>query len=219
MKDEENGMEQGRQTQPSSFILPPSSLTFHAITLGCKVNQYETEYLREGFCAAGLSAGRAGRAGRSVRGQHLHRHGGRRGQEPQAHPPVRPAQSAGGNHRHGLLRQPGRRGGGRPARRGRSDCRQAAIGRVAGPPRPRRHPQRAFPTSTGGSGPTSRCRTAAPCSCSYCIIPSVRPVLHSRGLDDVLGEVRRLADHGHREIVLVGIHLGHYGLDGGRLRA
>ena len=50
--------------------------------------------------------------------------------------------------------------------------------------------------------------------CSYCIIPSVRPVLHSRGIDDVLGEVRSLAGHGHREIVLVGIHLGHYGMDG-----
>ncbi|MFH1922523.1 MAG: tRNA (N(6)-L-threonylcarbamoyladenosine(37)-C(2))-methylthiotransferase MtaB [Planctomycetota bacterium] len=49
--------------------------------------------------------------------------------------------------------------------------------------------------------------------CSYCIIPKVRPVLASRPVDDVLGEIRRLVDHGHREIVLTGIHLGHYGVD------
>jgi len=49
--------------------------------------------------------------------------------------------------------------------------------------------------------------------CSYCIVPKVRPVLASRTMDDVLEEVRRLIDHGHREIVLTGIHLGHYGAD------
>jgi threonylcarbamoyladenosine tRNA methylthiotransferase MtaB len=49
--------------------------------------------------------------------------------------------------------------------------------------------------------------------CSYCIIPTVRPVLASRPPGEVLEEVRRLVDHGHREIVLTGIHLGHYGAD------
>jgi threonylcarbamoyladenosine tRNA methylthiotransferase MtaB len=49
--------------------------------------------------------------------------------------------------------------------------------------------------------------------CSYCIIPTVRPVLSSRPVGEVLDEIRRLVDHGHREIVLTGIHLGHYGLD------
>ena len=49
--------------------------------------------------------------------------------------------------------------------------------------------------------------------CSYCVIPRVRPVPWSRPVAEVLEEVRRLADHGHLEIVLTGIHLGHYGLD------
>lgn len=49
--------------------------------------------------------------------------------------------------------------------------------------------------------------------CSYCIIPAVRPILASRPVDDVLAEIRRLIGHGHREIVLTGIHLGHYGVD------
>ena len=50
--------------------------------------------------------------------------------------------------------------------------------------------------------------------CSYCIIPHVRPHLHSRPLPHVLEEVRRLVDNGYREIVLTGIHLGHYGVEG-----
>lgn len=49
--------------------------------------------------------------------------------------------------------------------------------------------------------------------CSYCIIPSVRPVLESRPAEEVVDEVRGLAANGFREIVLTGIHLGHYGVD------
>lgn len=49
--------------------------------------------------------------------------------------------------------------------------------------------------------------------CSYCIIPQVRPHMYSRPLDDIAGEVRRIVDGGVREIVLTGIHLGHYGVD------
>jgi threonylcarbamoyladenosine tRNA methylthiotransferase MtaB len=49
--------------------------------------------------------------------------------------------------------------------------------------------------------------------CSYCIIPKVRPALTSRPIPQVLDEVRRLVDNGYREIVLTGVHLGHYGVD------
>jgi threonylcarbamoyladenosine tRNA methylthiotransferase MtaB len=49
--------------------------------------------------------------------------------------------------------------------------------------------------------------------CSFCIIPEVRPNLHSRPPGEVADEVARLVEAGHREIVLTGIHLGHYGLD------
>lgn len=50
-------------------------------------------------------------------------------------------------------------------------------------------------------------------NCTYCIIPKVRPGLNSRSPDDIEEEVRRLVDHGYREIVLSGIHVGHYGVD------
>ncbi len=49
--------------------------------------------------------------------------------------------------------------------------------------------------------------------CSYCIIPQVRPHFNSRPQPEVLEEVRRLVDAGYREVVLTGIHLGHYGVD------
>ncbi len=49
--------------------------------------------------------------------------------------------------------------------------------------------------------------------CSYCIIPKVRPQMYSRPLPEVLDEVRGLVDRGFREVVLTGIHLGHYGVD------
>jgi threonylcarbamoyladenosine tRNA methylthiotransferase MtaB len=49
--------------------------------------------------------------------------------------------------------------------------------------------------------------------CSFCIIPSVRPILRSRSPEEIIDEVLRLVESGHREIVLTGIHLGHYGLD------
>ncbi len=49
--------------------------------------------------------------------------------------------------------------------------------------------------------------------CSYCIIPQVRPQMSSRGADAIVAEARRLVANGYREIVLTGIHLGHYGVD------
>ncbi len=52
--------------------------------------------------------------------------------------------------------------------------------------------------------------------CSFCIIPLVRPELASRPIVHILDEVRRLVDNGYREVVLTGIHLGHYGVDWNR---
>jgi threonylcarbamoyladenosine tRNA methylthiotransferase MtaB len=49
--------------------------------------------------------------------------------------------------------------------------------------------------------------------CSYCIIPHVRPGLKSRPPEDIEDEVRRLVDSGHKEVILCGIHLGHYGVE------
>ena len=50
-------------------------------------------------------------------------------------------------------------------------------------------------------------------NCTFCIIPSVRPTMHSRPPDEIIDEVHYLVEHGCQEIVLTGIHLGHYGID------
>ena len=47
--------------------------------------------------------------------------------------------------------------------------------------------------------------------CTYCIIPSVRGPVRSMALEDVRAEARRLADAGYREIVVTGIHLASWG--------
>ena len=47
--------------------------------------------------------------------------------------------------------------------------------------------------------------------CSYCIIPSVRGPVRSMPLKDVRAEAGRLAASGYREIVVTGIHLASYG--------
>lgn len=49
--------------------------------------------------------------------------------------------------------------------------------------------------------------------CSYCIIPYVRGRIRSRDPEEVLEEIRRLAAQGCKEVVLTGIHLSSYGKD------
>ncbi|MBQ7141004.1 MAG: tRNA (N(6)-L-threonylcarbamoyladenosine(37)-C(2))-methylthiotransferase MtaB [Bacilli bacterium] len=49
--------------------------------------------------------------------------------------------------------------------------------------------------------------------CSYCIIPYVRGNVRSKKLESVIKEVNNLVKNGHREVVLTGIHTGHYGSD------
>jgi len=47
--------------------------------------------------------------------------------------------------------------------------------------------------------------------CSYCIIPYVRGPVRSMPIDSVRTEAKRLAEAGYKEIVVTGIHLGSYG--------
>ena len=49
--------------------------------------------------------------------------------------------------------------------------------------------------------------------CSYCIVPHARGRSRSLALDKVLDQAARYTDQGHKEIVITGIHVGHYGLD------
>lgn len=49
--------------------------------------------------------------------------------------------------------------------------------------------------------------------CAFCIIPYTRGKLKSRRIDDIVQEAKRLVNHGYHEIVLTGIHLGNYGIE------
>lgn len=54
--------------------------------------------------------------------------------------------------------------------------------------------------------------------CSYCIIPYARGPIRSRPPEEVLKEVRKLVAAGFREAVLTGIHIASYGKDLGQIR-
>jgi len=181
------------------------------LTLGCKVNQYETEYVRQGLARVGYRAARSGEpadlcvvntctvtADGEAKSRKAIRHLAR--ENPGAEIIVMGCYAARLPDEAAAL--PGvveviadkRELPDLLARRGVIDVPSgiATFGR--------RH--RAYVKVQNG------CRMA----CSYCIIPLVRPHLESRPVEHVLDEVRRLVDHGHREIVLTGIHLGHYGI-------
>lgn len=47
--------------------------------------------------------------------------------------------------------------------------------------------------------------------CSYCIIPYARGPIRSRNLKDIIEETKRLSEAGFKEIILTGIHVASYG--------
>lgn len=54
--------------------------------------------------------------------------------------------------------------------------------------------------------------------CTYCIIPYARGPIRSREIEDAVEEARALASSGFKEIILTGIHIGSFGKDKGEKR-
>lgn len=52
--------------------------------------------------------------------------------------------------------------------------------------------------------------------CSYCIIPYARGPIRSRAEDEVLKETEKLVNNGYTEIIYTGIHVASYGIDKGK---
>ncbi|MFT7617631.1 MAG: threonylcarbamoyladenosine tRNA methylthiotransferase MtaB [Planctomycetota bacterium] len=50
-------------------------------------------------------------------------------------------------------------------------------------------------------------------NCSFCIIPSLRGEIVSRPHAEIVAEVERLVASGYKEVVLTGVHLGYFGWD------
>lgn len=53
--------------------------------------------------------------------------------------------------------------------------------------------------------------------CSYCIIPYARGPIRSREFDNIIKEAKTLVDKGFKELVLTGIHVASYGKDLGEI--
>ncbi|HEV2388319.1 MAG TPA: tRNA (N(6)-L-threonylcarbamoyladenosine(37)-C(2))-methylthiotransferase MtaB [Candidatus Acidoferrales bacterium] len=72
------------------------------------------------------------------------------------------------------------------------------------------------PVERGAGGhtrPTLKIQDGCNNRCAFCVIPQVRGRSRSLPPEDVVGEIRRLAGAGAREVVLSGINLGSYGRD------
>ncbi|MBE0640395.1 MAG: radical SAM protein, partial [Bacteroidales bacterium] len=50
--------------------------------------------------------------------------------------------------------------------------------------------------------------------CTFCIIPEVRGRAVSRPLPDILDNIRQVLDFGYKEVVLTGVNIGRYDFDG-----
>jgi threonylcarbamoyladenosine tRNA methylthiotransferase MtaB len=53
--------------------------------------------------------------------------------------------------------------------------------------------------------------------CSYCIIPKARGTEKSRSVENVVGEIKALEASGYREVILTGVHVGRYAEDATKL--
>lgn len=194
-----------------------STPKLRTLTLGCKVNQYETEYVREGLIGAGYADAS--------------------GDEPADLCIVNTCTvtSEGDSKSRQQIRRLARRNPdarivvmGCYATRAPEDV--AALPNVAEivtdkrelPDLLGRFGVADIPTGISSFGSRHRAyvkvQDGCMLKCSFCIIPSVRPHLESRPVEHILDEVRRLTDNGYREIVLTGIHLGHYGIEWNRGR-
>lgn len=52
--------------------------------------------------------------------------------------------------------------------------------------------------------------------CAYCIIPYARGNIRSKNMQNIIDEVNTLVNNGYKEVVLTGIHTGHYGKETGK---
>jgi threonylcarbamoyladenosine tRNA methylthiotransferase MtaB len=192
--------------------------TFAFVTFGCKVNQYESQALRERFSRRGLTEVEAGVGAdlfvintctvtetATAEAQRTVRRLARR--FPFAEITV--TGCAADSHKEEFLGLPG-------VRRVVPHDEKATLGDD-----PRLSPADTAPSifdltiSRFDRHTRAFLKVEDGCdlNCSFCIIPKVRGTAVSRPLESAVDEAKRLVDHGYKEIVLTGVHLGSYGKD------
>jgi threonylcarbamoyladenosine tRNA methylthiotransferase MtaB len=187
-------------------------MKLRTVTLGCKVNQYETEFVREGLLTVGYEDAAEHEPAElcvvntctvTAEGDAKSRQTIRRlaKRNPGAKIVVMGCYATRAPHEVGAL--PG--------------VSQVVTDKRELPDLLGRFGVTDVPTGISGFGRRHRAyvkvQDGCMLRCSFCIIPYVRPQLASRPPEHILDEIRRLVDNGYREVVLTGIHLGHYGVD------
>ena len=99
-----------------------------------------------------------------------------------------------------------------------NDAKDRIAELVAAVPRVRRLPlvTRPAPVERLRTRVAVRAQTGCDEWCAFCIIPRTRGPLRSWPEEEVVADVRRQVERGVREVVLTGVHLGKYGEDQGR---
>ncbi len=202
---------------------------FRIVTLGCKVNQYESAYVRESLCRAGwVEAAKGERAdvvfvnscmvtneacsqSRQAIRKAVREHPGARIVAGGCYAEVSPEELScmegvdlvAGNQIKGrlpaILLGEEEIGG-----RERKGCSH-----------PDRPPFEHLPVQDFGGRTRAFLKVQDGCRsfCSYCIVPYARGPLRSLPPQEVIKALRSFSERGYKEIVLTGIHLGKYGVD------
>ncbi len=191
--------------------------TCRLVTLGCKVNQYETQYVKEALEANGYRAAAPGEAADlcvvntctvTAEGDAKSRQAVRRLHQDNPRAAIVVMGCYATRAPQTVARLPGVSRVVTDKARLAEELRDFGVTRLPqGISRFDGH-QRAFVKVQDG------CLL----NCSYCIIPQVRPRVVSRPAEEIAAEVGRLVDGGCQEVVLTGVHLGHYGIDRSRGR-
>ena len=198
------------------------------LTLGCKVNQAESEEIRERFTQAGFKSVAFRRTGGSQHNKHVH---GDSCGRPEVAPndPPRPCchcQRHCGSYRV-LRRRVARRSGGSGARRAGSPARptqRLSRHRLGGASRAWRGQSRellspeelayaaVFQPTKGRTRSRVFVKVQDGCwhACAYCIVPRARGRSVSRPASEIVRRVQALHGEGVAEVVLTGVCIGDY---------
>lgn len=203
--------------------------TFHVITLGCKVNQYESAYLEESFSRLGwqragcsetadfvvvntcMVTGRASYQSRQAIRKQIREHPGAVIAVTGCYAQVLPEELAAipgvhlvaGNTYKGRLPEL------------LFDTVSASGLKILREPFLETPPFEILPVTghPGRSRAFLKIQDGCDAHCSYCIVPRARGRPRSMDVESVVKALGRFSKHGFLEVVLTGIHLGRYGLD------